>query len=508
MARKNYKKIITAGLAAVVLSVSALVAARTNAVFKGPDPVTNGRLVWSTDSGKTIRSANADKTGVINMYHDADATIMGDPVWSPDQSKIAFVIAKGAESGIYTINGTGENQTTPVRLTEDTADAVGTDPSWSPDGSKILFARAVNDVSNIFVMDADGSDQTQLTSGYTTAGHQAFDPQWSPVSGSKQIVFTVADGITTPSINSNIHTATMNSGNTAFVSSSDQELPGASWNASDTNSQGQTGNDVIRGEYDAQFSPDGADVIFVRRTPGGSYSIGTVPATGGNDGSYKTVITNTQTGGSVFDPAYSPDGNYVTFEPKAGLLSIGALKVANLTEFNQSGTQADVTVTTFSNAGAEADWTYAAAPEQPPVFEDVSVTCTTEVGKTCTTSIPAYCTNDLETAPLHGASVVVVSDNGTVQGTEAGTVTYTPAYNPDGTWNKDEENYVHVRDNGVSTAKCNVKIIFTDGPVVNIPKTGIVGGLAGLGLAAAIAGTAIYIKEYRSSKSKKVASEK
>ncbi len=502
MAQKKYKKILTIGLAVLMLGVSALVVNRTNAVFKGPNPVTNGRLVWSTDSGHTIRSANPDGTGVVNMYNDNTATIMGDPVWSPDQSKIAFVIAKDNQTHIYTINGTGANQT-PTPLTSGTNESGGTDPSWSPDGTKIIFARAVNDVSNIFIMDADGTNQTQLTSGYTTAGHQAFDPQWNPISGSKQIVFTVADTIATPSINSNIHTATLNSGDTALVSGSDQELPGASWNASDTNSQGQTGNDVIRGEYDAQFSPDGTKVIFVRRTPNGSYSIGTVPSTGGTDSSYVTVIAYAQIGGPVYDPAYSPDGNFVSFEPKANLLSIGNLKVANITAYNNSGNPADVTVSTFSNTGAEADWTYA-TPDTPPAdLPDVSITCTTEVGKTCTTSIPAYCINEIATAPAHGTSVV--TPNADI--TQAGSITYTPTRDANGNYSSAEENYAHVRDNNVKTAKCNVKIIFTSSPI-NIPKTGVVGGLAGLGLAAAIAGTAIYVKEYKTNKAKKLNSDK
>ncbi|HRV75812.1 MAG: PD40 domain-containing protein [Candidatus Nomurabacteria bacterium] len=489
MAQKNFKKILTVGLATLILSVSALLVTKTNAVFKGPDPVTNGRIVFSTASGKTIMTTLPDGSSPITLFNDPDAAIVGDPVWNPNHTKVAFVMAKNGQTHIYLLDSETPNQT-PTALTSGSQESGGTDPSWSPDGDYLLFARQVGSASNIFIMDAaDGANQTQLTSGYTTSGRQAFDPQWSPISGSKQIVFTVADTQSTPTINSNIHTAEINSSNDALESGSDVELDGASWNASD-------GADKIRGEYDPQFSPDGSKVIFVRMTEGGSFTIGTALADNSST-AFTTVIPNTVTGGSVFDPAYSPDGNYVSFEPKNNLLSVGPAKVYNV---------ATGTVAAFSSSAAELDWTYAAEGQEVPELPDVSVECTTEVGKPCTVSIPAYCTNTLETAPLHGQSVVTQADDVT----QEGSLTYTPTPDSNGKYSEAEENYVHVRSDNISTASCFVKIKFTkpSGVVPNIPKTGIVGGLAGLGLAAAIAGGAIYAKEYKTKKAKKVGSEK
>jgi hypothetical protein len=480
MSIANFKKLTIAVVFAALAVIAPLVVSNTDAVFEGPDPVTNGKIAFASDSGKSIKTAFPDGSSSSTLYIDTDATIMGDPVWSPDKSKIAIVIAKSGQTHIYTLNGTGENQT-PVALTQGSGESGGTDPSWSPDGSKLLFARQVGSASNIFIMDSDGSNQTQLTSGYTTAGRQAFDPHWSPVTGSKQIVFTVADTQSTPTMNSNIHTALLNSGETAFVSGSDVELDGASWNASD-------GADVIRGEYDPQFDPTGTKVVFVRRTPNGSYSIGTALANNSST-TYKTEISNAELGGPVFDPAYSPDGKYISFEPKANLLSVGTVRIYN-TETKS--------ISTFTSNGAEADWTYLAdGEENPEALPPVSVECTVGAdSNTCTVAVPEFCTSQFDTPPANGTSVIT-----------EGQLIYTHTGSE-----RVEQNYVHIRDNGVSTSVCNVKILFEEGPGLTPnpkpPATGITGGIIGATLAGALAGGAIYYNEQKGKKNKKLKSEK
>lgn len=478
MAQKSYKKIITAAFVALVLSVSALVVNKTNAVFPGPnDPIVNGKIVYASSGGKTLTSSYPDGSEPTTLFTDSGATIVGDAVWSEDRSKIAFVMAKNNQTHIYTINGTDANQT-PVQLTTGAGESGGTDPSWSEDGLHIVFARQDGGASNIFVMNADGTNQTKLTD-YTSTDVQAFDPHWSPKVGSRQIVYTAASQVLTPPMDADIHTAVINAGFTALTS--DVKLEGASWNEVDD------APDKVRGEYDAQFDATGDKVVFVRRTTGGSYTIGTVPADGSST-TFSTVVPNTTTGGPVFDPAMSPDGNYLSYEPKSNALSIGAIKIYNI----DNGSQVN-----FTNAGAEADWTYAGEGEvTPPALTDVNIECTTEVGKPCTITVPEFCVNEIVTGPARGTSVIT-----------GNSLTYTPT-----TSSNEEENYVHVRDNGISTAKCNVKIKFTTpggtGVVPNIPKTGIVGGLIGVGLAAAVAGGAIYYKEQKGKKNKKLNSEK
>ena len=128
----------------------------------------------------------------------------GDPVFSPDATKIAFDNnLSGAASAVYTMNadGSGRRQLTPYSppatlpqwgpnasalvyerkdlggdTTKDTIHAVNADgsgdkelvknahqPSWSPDGKTILFTRSDGPTFTLYAMNADGTDVHQLT---------------------------------------------------------------------------------------------------------------------------------------------------------------------------------------------------------------------------------------------------------------------------------------------------------------------------------------------------------
>ncbi len=92
----------------------------------------------------------------------------GDPDWSPDRTKIAFVSTRnGGWPQIYVMGADGKN---PIRLTDGPRNKGG--PDWSPDGGKIAFW--VDDwVDYIVVMDADGKNSVVLVD-------DASAPSWSP----------------------------------------------------------------------------------------------------------------------------------------------------------------------------------------------------------------------------------------------------------------------------------------------------------------------------------------
>ena len=103
----------------------------------------------------------------------------GEPTWSPDGKRIAFVQGRigprGSDSRhIYTINADGTGMT---QLTHSGYHAW---PEWSPDGRRILFVRSDDsDLTNIqhgiFEMDPDGSNVRELTPSFRPQ-----HPTWSP----------------------------------------------------------------------------------------------------------------------------------------------------------------------------------------------------------------------------------------------------------------------------------------------------------------------------------------
>ena len=131
-------------------------------VFEGKPK--NGR-----DADGEIYFMNADRSHFAQLTHDH--SFDGQPVWSPEGSKIVFVSARDGNSEIYVMNADGTN---PINLSNNPA--FEELPNWSPDGKQIVFNSQRDGNNDIYVMNADGTDQTNLTN------NPAFDdfPNWSP----------------------------------------------------------------------------------------------------------------------------------------------------------------------------------------------------------------------------------------------------------------------------------------------------------------------------------------
>jgi len=153
-----------------------------------------------------IYTMKADGSGIIQITHDPAEHEYGEewPSWSPDGNTIIYESFRDAstESNGTTIqnanlyvsasNGSGGDLRINGHLFHEG------NPSWSPDGSKIAFVHAQVDTIGdnmyssgyqIWVMNVNGSSWNKLT----TAGGNNIRPKWSP-DGSK-IVYQSDEGI-------------------------------------------------------------------------------------------------------------------------------------------------------------------------------------------------------------------------------------------------------------------------------------------------------------------------
>lgn len=124
----------------------------------------NGKIAFSSDidGDADIYTINPDGTGLVNLTNNALGLHQTEPTWSPDGTKIAFVMG-GALNGagltqgfIGLMNADGTNAT----LLTLSNSGGGTDfqPEWSPDGTKIAFTTRREGDFDIYIMNADGAN--------------------------------------------------------------------------------------------------------------------------------------------------------------------------------------------------------------------------------------------------------------------------------------------------------------------------------------------------------------
>ena len=116
---------------------------------------------------------NADGSGQTRLTNHGEYD--GQPAWSPDGAKIAFVRKQSGQYRIWVMNANGNNQQ------QRSGQPISEDPTWSPDGSKIAYdADGNNDGwQEIWLMDAGGGNQRPVY--YPSQSNtDAWVCSWSP----------------------------------------------------------------------------------------------------------------------------------------------------------------------------------------------------------------------------------------------------------------------------------------------------------------------------------------
>jgi Tol biopolymer transport system component len=152
------------------LSVFVLLAA--DSVRALADDVPRITLATRRFGGVQLMTIGIDGSNPVQITKGQD--IAREPAWSPDGSKLMYVVGPRVNSRVMIADPDGSNAK-PLLPDETRAQRV---PQWSPDGKKIAMAINIpaKNMENIFLMNADGTDVKDLDSIAPTACDPIFSP--------------------------------------------------------------------------------------------------------------------------------------------------------------------------------------------------------------------------------------------------------------------------------------------------------------------------------------------
>lgn len=428
---KAAKKMAQLSLAILLLVNIAQKATNASSVYNDY----NGRFIWYSSSISDENSDiwTADQDGANPRKLTDDDRHDGNPQWYPTGQRAVFNSpspSSPADSTNHAIFIVDENGTNKKLLIDSTADDLGSsictdddencplfDASFSPDGSKLAFLMLDGDVGSQIVIADYNYSANSVTNFRILASAGSGEPYWSK--DSSKIVFTYNA--------EKVKVYNVSSGSLVYESSV------GNWGSS------------------PQFGPHpDKDLVVVSGGDGKLYIIDIANGSGA-DQPFATI------GDATGSWTWSPNGRKLASGKTSGNEII-------VLDYQTKQTNIFAIKNYDGQRIGELDW-LRGEPEEVDL-PDIYVECETEVGKPCTANlIPEYCKNVILAPPVRGTSILDPINH---------SVTYTPTESSD-----QEENYIHLREDPLgNTAKCFVKIKFRKASAVNVPATGVVGGMS------------------------------
>ena len=283
-----------------------------------PDWSPNGRriaffrILTPLDESETPRTVivTTDADGANEQTLTDEAEVALNPVWSPDGQRIAFQrIADPTEpmdewnivisvmdadgSNLHDVGSVGPGLLVGVTV-----------PSWSPDDNELVFGGVARTLGAplaeaetlITVMDTDGTNARELLGPEVLGNDAILSTDWSP------------DGSTIAFVR--YRSSALGEGRITEATETIESI----WlvDTDGSNPRSITADQLLAAFFPA-WSPDGSQIAFVGWEGPADTGIYVIDADGSNLRRLAEGLSGGVEGAPVMAPAWSPDGNWITY---------------------------------------------------------------------------------------------------------------------------------------------------------------------------------------------------